>query len=103
MDISLGQLIRSAREPLNISMRKLAITIGVSPSYISQVERDLCSPPTEANLEKIAEVLKIDKSHIMSKAGRIPCVITEGFVAFPEEIAAAEKYFSEKLAAKNNP
>ena len=102
MNTSLGQLIRSTRKPLNISMRKLATIIGVSPGYISQIERDLCSPPTESTLTKLADALGIDRSHVMSRVGKIPQVIIEGFVAFPEEVEAAEKYFSEKLATKKN-
>lgn len=100
MDISLGQFIKEARTPLNISMRKLATIIGVSPGYISQIERDLCSPPTEATLVKLADALSLNRSHVMSRVGKIPRVIIEGFVAFPEEVEAAEKYFSEKLSAK---
>ncbi|WP_217639243.1 helix-turn-helix domain-containing protein [Arthrobacter sp. cf158] len=40
----LGTRLRRARTEANISLRALARRVGVSPSFMSQVERDLASP-----------------------------------------------------------
>jgi len=43
-----------------MSLRSLARHIGVSPAYISQVERGRCSVPTVSRLRAIALVLETD-------------------------------------------
>lgn len=54
--IKMGDRIRKRREYLNIHTNDLANTIGVSTSFISQIERDKASPSI-LTLKKIANYL----------------------------------------------
>ena len=42
------------------SLRQVAITIGVEPAFLSKVERDIVSPPSEGKIIALAEVLNED-------------------------------------------
>lgn len=64
--MKLGQKIRITRESKGISLRKLAKEIGVSPSFISQVEQSKARPSI-ISLGKIAEVLGVNSSYLMGE------------------------------------
>lgn len=55
--LRMGDRIRKRREYLNIYTSDLASSIGVSSSFISQIERDKASPSI-LTLKKIADVLQ---------------------------------------------
>jgi transcriptional regulator with XRE-family HTH domain len=42
-----GALVRREREAKEIGLREMAKMIGVSPTYLSKVERDEFPPPAE--------------------------------------------------------
>ena len=57
-----GEYIRQQREKLRendpeFSLRKIAIRIGVEPSFLSKVERGEQPPPSEAKIALLAEAL----------------------------------------------
>ena len=54
----LGHRIRELRENKNISLRDLAFDVGISPAYMSDVERNN-RYPTDAKLKIIAEALNV--------------------------------------------
>ena len=57
MDIRLGARIRERRQALKLSLRELADQVDLTPSFLSQIERDLASPSIES-LRKICEALE---------------------------------------------
>ena len=48
---SFGALVRREREAKEIGLREMAKMIGVSPTYLSKVERDEFSQPAEEQSE----------------------------------------------------
>ena len=57
-----GKYIRQKREALSkksneYSLRKVAAKIKVEPAFLSKVERDMVSPPSEAKIMILADVL----------------------------------------------
>jgi transcriptional regulator with XRE-family HTH domain len=64
--MELGQKIRGTREKFGMSLRKLARTIGVSPSFISQVEQGKAQPSVDS-LQKIARTLEVSCSFLLSE------------------------------------
>ena len=52
----LGVKIRQVREEQNCSLRKLARETGLSHSFISEIENNICNPSIKS-LEKIALAL----------------------------------------------
>lgn len=74
--MSFGQFIKRSRELLaetnsGYSLRKVAAEINVEPSFLSKVERDLVSPPSEPKIIALAECLKEDSDVLLAMAGKI--------------------------------
>jgi transcriptional regulator with XRE-family HTH domain len=55
---ALGERIRARREALGLSLRALGAQVGLSASFLAQVERSLASPSIES-LQQIAQALKV--------------------------------------------
>ena len=73
---SFGSYIRKKREGLyaedkSKSLRQVAITIGVEPAFLSKVERDIVSPPSEGKVIALAEVLNEDPDLLLAMAGKV--------------------------------
>jgi transcriptional regulator with XRE-family HTH domain len=73
---SFGSYIREKREALaaedkSKSLRQVAITIGVEPAFLSKVERDIVSPPSEGKVIALAEVLNEDPDLLLAMAGKV--------------------------------
>jgi transcriptional regulator with XRE-family HTH domain len=54
----LGHSIRARRQELGLSLRELAGRVGLTASFLSQIERDLASPSIES-LRKISDALEV--------------------------------------------
>ncbi len=74
---SFGSYVRSAREQLQsqhggeYSLRKVAARVGVGAAYLSQVERDAGSLPTEATIQALAIDLQLDRDVLLAMAGKV--------------------------------
>ena len=73
---SFGSYIREKREGLQAddkskSLRQVAIAIGVEPAFLSKVERDIVSPPSEGKVIALAEVLNEDPDLLLAMAGKV--------------------------------
>ena len=66
---TLGDVIRKARIAGGTSLREFARTLGITPSYQSDIENDR-RIPSEDVLKKIAEQLKLDFEQLMALGGR---------------------------------
>jgi len=70
-DSSFGATVRRLREERKIGLRKFAQMVGMSPTYLSKVERDEFKPPTEEKVRAIAEALGQDPDELLGLAGRV--------------------------------
>ncbi len=71
-----GTFIRAQRERLSedskdFSVRKVATKIGVEPAYLSKVEREIVSPPSEGKIIALADVLGEDQDVLLAMAGKV--------------------------------
>ena len=67
-----GQYIRRRRMEKQFTLREFARLVGVSPTYMSQVEQDVADPPTVERVRKMAELLEEDVDELIAMAGRLP-------------------------------
>jgi transcriptional regulator with XRE-family HTH domain len=65
--MELGAKIRETREQKSITLRRLAKDIGVSPSFISQVEQGKAAPSVES-LRHIARALGVTSSYLLGES-----------------------------------
>ena len=72
-----GWFVRQRREAKEISLRQMAKGIGVSPAYLSQVERGQSAPPTEDKVKAIAEILDLDADELLAVAGKVSSDLTK--------------------------
>ena len=84
-----GSFIRQQREALRIddprfSVRQLAARIGVEPSYLSKVERELEAPPSEAKIRALARELGEDPDTLLARAGKVSTDLQETICRRPQ-------------------
>src|SRR5208282_2146430 len=83
-----GAFIRREREGKEIGLREMAKMIGVSPTYLSKIERDEFPPPAEDRVRAIAQVIGCDADDLLARAGRVSSDITDIIKRHPVELAA---------------
>lgn len=66
-----GRTVRKLREERNISIAQFARRIGMSPTYLAPIERDVFPPPAESKVVRIARALDQDPDEFLALAGRI--------------------------------
>tara|TARA_B100001093_G_C26468270_1_gene859436 strand:+ start:356 stop:706 length:351 start_codon:yes stop_codon:yes gene_type:complete len=91
--MTFGKYIRSSRETLSqyskgYSLRKVAAAIGVQPSFLSKVERDLVAPPSEAKIIALASELEEDPDMLLAMAGRVSSDLQEIIMKRPQLFAS---------------
>jgi transcriptional regulator with XRE-family HTH domain len=84
---SFGALVRREREAKEIGLREMAKKIGVSPTYLSKVERDEFPPPAEDKVRKIAEIIGRDADELLALAGKVASDLTDIIRQRPREMA----------------
>jgi transcriptional regulator with XRE-family HTH domain len=96
---SFGTYVRTAREQLqagaggsDYSLRKVAGRIGVGAAYLSQVERNEGSLPTEQKILALAADLKLDSNLLLAMAGKVSSELQAIILKRPQ-------LFAEMLAA----
>ncbi|MCL7454197.1 MAG: helix-turn-helix domain-containing protein, partial [Anaerolineae bacterium] len=62
--MQLGNRLRARRQELGLSLRELAERVGLTASFLSQIERDLASPSIES-LRKISDALEVPIFHFL--------------------------------------
>ena len=74
--MSFGDFIRDRREEKraadpNYSLRRVAASIGVEPSYLSKIERGEQPPPSEETIIALAKELDEDPDMLLALAGKV--------------------------------
>jgi transcriptional regulator with XRE-family HTH domain len=86
--IKFGEFVRREREAREIGLREMAKMIGVSPTYLSKVERDEFAPPAEDKVKAIAQIIGCDVDDLLARAGRVASDLSEIIKHHPVELAA---------------
>lgn len=74
--MSFGDYVRRRRElrrtdDPSFSLRQVAASIGVEPSYLSKIERGEQPPPSEETIVALARVLDDDPDVLLALAGKV--------------------------------
>jgi transcriptional regulator with XRE-family HTH domain len=67
-----GKFVRRRRMEEKFTLREFARRVGVSPTYMSQVEQDVADPPTVERVRAIAKLLNENADELIAMAGRVP-------------------------------
>lgn len=77
--MAFGNYIRERREELSdgvgvgrhYSLRQVANRVGVEPSYLSKVEREVVAPPSESTIKALAADLEEDSDFLLALADKV--------------------------------
>lgn len=83
-----GELVRQKRLAKGLSLRRFAQLVGVSPTYVSQVEQGNFDPPTAERAERMAVILGESADALIALAGRMPHDLSGIICERPLELAA---------------
>lgn len=83
-----GDILRERRKASGYSLRKFAELVGISPTYLSQVEKHNADPPTAERVKRMAEILDADADAWIALAGRVPDDLLEIIRESPTEISS---------------
>ncbi len=80
--------MRRKRGEKEIGLREMAKLIGVSPTYISKVERNEFPPPAEDKVRLIAKEIDCNVDELLAMAGRVSTDLSDIIKRNPVEVAA---------------
>lgn len=84
-----GTLLREKRLAKGHSLRKFAELVGISPTYLSLVEKGKVErPPTAERVRVMAELLGENTDQWIALAGRMPDDLTDIIKSEPEAMPA---------------
>jgi HTH-type transcriptional regulator, competence development regulator len=66
-----GEVLRNLRLESGMGLRELAASVQISPGYLSDIEQDNVGPPKAKVILLLARALNIDKSELLSSAGKL--------------------------------
>ena len=92
MNADFGKRIRERREALCqhdslYTLRQVAATVGVTPSFLSKVERGALPPPSEDTIKELARVLGENADVLLAMAGKVSSDLKAAIVKRPKLIA----------------
>jgi transcriptional regulator with XRE-family HTH domain len=90
-----GSLVRQERGRLKIGLRDMARRIGVSPTYLSMIERDALPPPAEDKVTAIAKIIGGDRDELLALAGKVSSDLQKKIKEKPRATARLIHSFSE--------
>jgi transcriptional regulator with XRE-family HTH domain len=98
---SFGSFLRYHRERQEISLRELADGAGISPSYLSIVERDMVGAPSDEVIIALEDALTLRRGTLAEMSDHVPREIVKILSRRPvlREIVVlyAGKYSDEEL------
>jgi len=82
-----GETVRQLRQAKNLGLREFAKQVGISPTYLSKIERDEFNPPAEEKVRAIAKALGQDEDEMLALAGKVSSDLPEIIRSRPREMA----------------
>ena len=61
---TIGQILRNKRQALGLLLRQVSAYVDIDQAILSKIERNE-RKPTKEMLERLAEILKLDKDELM--------------------------------------
>lgn len=82
-----GNVVRKARKEYGMSLRELSLEIGVSAAYISLIENNKTSAPSETFIRILAHHLGFNMYYLLALGDRYPSEFVDVFTKRPQEFA----------------
>lgn len=87
-----GDHLRQTREKLRekdrrYSARQVSMRVGIEPAYLSKIERNEFSPPSEETTRRLAVELDLDPDVLLAMAGKVSRDLQEVILRRPRLFA----------------
>ncbi|MFW6107029.1 MAG: helix-turn-helix domain-containing protein [bacterium] len=101
-----GKKIRELREAKlkadpKFTLRQFATAVGISPTFLSKVERGEFDPPAADKIIKMALLLDVDPDELLAMAGKfdpeLEKIIKENPMALPDLLRTVRGMSAEEL------
>lgn len=66
-----GRTVRKLREERGLTIAAFAKKVGISPTYLAPIEREVFPPPVEGKIVKIAKALDRDPDEMLAQADKV--------------------------------
>jgi transcriptional regulator with XRE-family HTH domain len=83
-----GKRVRALRSERGVGLRRFAGTVGISPTYLSKIERGEFPPPAEDKVVAIADALGQDRDELLALGGRVASDLEAVILRYPRELGA---------------
>jgi transcriptional regulator with XRE-family HTH domain len=90
----LYQFLAAIRKKEDLTYENMAAKIGISLGYMQALVKGKMKNPSDAILNKIAHVWKIDKDYLLLMVGRVPRDICVKIRNYPELCTLIRNYSS---------
>jgi transcriptional regulator with XRE-family HTH domain len=78
-----GELVKTHRLARHFTLRGFARELGVAPSYVSYIEAAQVPPPSDAVIQRMAALLDVPATLLLTKAGRLAPGVLHAFWSHP--------------------
>lgn len=92
--------LHAFREKTGLSLRQVAKQAGISPSYLSYLERGIQGPPSIKVTKKLAEVLDVDPDRLLASAGHVDPDVTDLIKKNPDVLPSAIRKSSKAMSSE---
>lgn len=96
---SFGDKLRELRKQNNLTQRELAKRISTDFTYISKLENNRGSPPSEKTILKMCKVLNVPHQELLSLAGKLSTPVKTKLNACPGAIKFIEEALGLELTS----
>ena len=86
--MTFGARIRRLRIERDFTQRELAERVGIDFTYLSKIENGHGTPPAEATIRKLADILEDDADELILLAKKLPVDFEQDLLARPEQQVA---------------
>jgi len=95
-----GKRVRALRAQRGAGLRRFAREVGISPTYLSKIERGEFPPPAEDKVVAIADALGQDRDEFLALAGRVASDLEAVILRHPRELGAFLRAAAQLSAAE---
>jgi len=105
-NLAFGKKVRELREAKRttdpkFTLRQFAVAVGISPTFLSKVERGEFDPPAADKIIKMAELLDVDPDELLALANKfdpeLEKIIKERPTALPDLLRTVRGMSEEDL------
>ncbi|MFS0905702.1 helix-turn-helix domain-containing protein [Priestia aryabhattai] len=88
MRVQVGELLRLKRLEKRQTLGDIADLVGVSPNYISEIEKGTKSNPSDEIIVRIAEVFNLNEDDLFTAFNKVPLSARNEINAHPSLVKA---------------